>query len=146
MSAPAITVRAESTIADAARTMAQRRIERLPVVDEEDRLVGMVTRWDLLQVFLRPDEEIRRAVVDEVIVNALWLDPETVTVDVSEGVVTLSGQLERCSDVPIALRMVSQVDGVVAVVDKLTYRVDDSHLRPDDPAVYGVGEEWLRRH
>ncbi|MCX4585693.1 CBS domain-containing protein [Streptomyces sp. NBC_01481] len=146
MSAPAITVRAESTIADAARTMAQRRIERLPVVDEEDRLVGIVTRWDLLQVFLRPDEEIRRAVVDEVIVNALWLDPETVTVDVSEGVVTLSGQVERCSDVPIALRMVSQVDGVVAVVDMLTYRLDDSHLRPDDPAVYGVGEEWLRRH
>jgi CBS domain-containing protein len=125
--------------------MAQRRIERLPVVDEEDRLVGIVTRRDLLQVFLRPDEEIRRAVVDEVIVNALWLDPETVTVDVSEGVVTLGGQLERRSDVPIALRMVSQVDGVVAVVDKLTYRMDDSHLRPDEPAVYGVGEAWLRR-
>ncbi|WP_443043898.1 CBS domain-containing protein [Streptomyces sp. NBC_00322] len=146
MSAPAITVRAESTIAEAARTMAQRRIKRLPVVDEEDRLVGIVTRRDLLQVFLRPDEEIRRAVVDEVIVNALWLDPETVTVDVSEGVVTLSGQLERRSDVPIALRMVSHVDGVVAVVDKLTYRIDDSHLRPDEPGVYGVGEEWLRRH
>ncbi|TQK50019.1 BON domain-containing protein [Streptomyces sp. SLBN-118] len=146
MSAPAITVRAESTIAEAARTMAQRRIKRLPVVDEEDRLVGIVTRRDLLQVFLRPDEEIRRAVVDEVVVNALWLDPETLTVDVSEGVVTLSGQLERRSDVPIALRMVSQVDGVVAVVDTLTYRMDDSHLRPDEPAVYGVGEEWLRRH
>ncbi|WP_405810868.1 CBS domain-containing protein [Streptomyces sp. NBC_00210] len=145
MSAPAITVRAESSIAEAARTMAQRRIERLPVVDEEDRLVGIVTRRDLLQVFLRPDEEIRRAIVDEVIVNAFWLAPETVTADVTEGVVTLSGQLERRSEIPIALRMASQVDGVVAVVDKLTYRTDDSHLRPDEPAVHGVGEEWLRR-
>lgn len=145
MSAPAITVRAESSIAEAARTMARRRIERLPVVDEEDRLVGIVTRRDLLQVFLRPDEEIRRAIVDEVIVNALWLAPETVTVDVSEGVVTLRGQLERRSEMPIALRMASQVDGVVAVVDELTYRTDDSHLRPDEPAVHGVGEEWLRR-
>ena len=145
MSTPAITVSADVTVADAARTMAKRGIERLPVVDEEDRLVGIVTRRDLLQVFLRPDEEIRRAIVDEVIVNVLWLAPETVTVDVTEGVVTLSGQLERRSEIPIALRMASQVDGVVAVVDKLTYRTDDSHLRSDEPAVHGIGEEWLRR-
>lgn len=60
MSTPAVTVHAEETAADAARLMTRRGIERLPVVDEEDRLVGIVTRRDLLRLFVRPDSEIRR--------------------------------------------------------------------------------------
>jgi CBS domain-containing protein len=62
MTEPPITVHADDTIVEAARTMAQRHVERLPVVDEEDRLVGIVTRRDLLQVFLRPDRDIRQEV------------------------------------------------------------------------------------
>ena len=52
-------VHADDTIVEAARTMARNKVERLPVLDEEDRLVGIVTRRDLLKVFLRPDSEIR---------------------------------------------------------------------------------------
>ncbi|WP_406264139.1 CBS domain-containing protein [Streptomyces sp. NBC_00191] len=126
MTHPAVTVHADQSIAAAARTMAEHRIERLPVVDEEDRLVGIVTRRDLLQVFLRPDPEIRREVIDEVLVRALWLPPETVRVDVRDGVVTLTGQLPRRSDVPVALRMTLQIDGVIAVADELTFIVTDS--------------------
>lgn len=85
MSVPPVTVYAENTIAEAARTMARNRVERLPVVDEEDRLVGIVTRRDLLQVFLRPDREIRSEVIDEVLVRSLWLAPQTVAVTVHEG-------------------------------------------------------------
>lgn len=64
----------------------------------------------------------------------------------AEGVVTLAGHVERKSEAEIALAMTNhRVDGVVAVVDRLTYRLDDSHLRPDEPAMHGVTGEWLRR-
>ncbi|AVZ76713.1 hypothetical protein SLUN_35430 [Streptomyces lunaelactis] len=145
MSAPAITVHADESIAAAARTMAQHRIERLPVVDEEDRLVGIVTRRDLLQVFLRRDGDIRREVMDEVVMGALWLVPQTIAVSVHEGVVTLKGEVERASEKPIALNLTSRIDGVVAVVDELTYRLDDSHLQPTEQSLHGVTEGWLRK-
>ncbi|WAP54303.1 CBS domain-containing protein [Streptomyces sp. S465] len=126
MSRPAITVRPQDSIVDAARAMDRHRVERLPVVDEENRLIGIVTRRDLLRVFLRPDDEIRAEVIDEVLVRSLWLGPQSVAVTVTDGVVRLEGQLDRHSEIPIAVRMAGQVDGVVAVVDRLTYRIDDS--------------------
>lgn len=145
MTEPAVTVRADATIVEAARTMAQRRIERLPVVDEEQRLVGIVTRRDLLQVFLRPDREIRQEVIDEVLVRTLWLAPRTVDVSVFEGVVTLTGPMERKSETKIAVSMTRQIDGVVGVVDKLIYRLDDSRFQPDAQALHGVADDWLRK-
>ncbi|MFD5256408.1 CBS domain-containing protein [Streptomyces bobili] len=145
MSEPAITVQADGSIVEAARTMAQHHIERLPVLDEEQRLVGIVTRRDLLQVFLRPDREIREEVIKEVLERALWLAPRTVDVSVVEGVVTLSGDMERKSETEIAVSMTRQIDGVVAVVDKLTFRLDDSHIRPDEQALHGVADDWLRK-
>ncbi|MFF2514584.1 CBS domain-containing protein [Streptomyces sp. NPDC058086] len=145
MSVPPVTVHADETIAEAARTMARSRVERLPVVDDEDRVVGIVTRRDLIQVFLQPDDVIRRQVIDEVLVRTLWLSPSTVEVAVYERVVTLTGHVERRSEAEIAVSMTDRIDGVVAVVDSLTYRLDDSHLRPDEPALHGVTEEWLRK-
>jgi CBS domain-containing protein len=145
MSTPAITVRADDSIARAARTMAQHRVERLPVLDEEDRLVGIVTRRDLLQVFLRTDADIRTEVIDEILVRTLWLSPHIIGVTVADGVVTLDGRLERKSEVSIAAQMTGQVDGVVAVANQLTYRFDDTHLRPAEPAVHGVADDWLHK-
>ncbi|MEV5909037.1 CBS domain-containing protein [Streptomyces chartreusis] len=145
MTEPAITVHADDTIVEAARTMAKHHVERLPVLDEEHRLVGIVTRRDLLQVFLRPDADIRAEIVDEVLVRALWLPARSIAVSVTEGVVTLMGQMERKSETEIAVSMTRQIDGVVAVVDKLTWRLDDSHVRPDDRALHGVADEWLRK-
>ncbi|MFJ9007804.1 CBS domain-containing protein [Streptomyces canus] len=145
MSEPPVTVHADNTIVEAARTMAQHRVERLPVLDEADRLVGIVTRRDLLQVFLRPDPEIRREVIDEVLVRALWLPPHSTEVAVTEGVVTLTGHMERKSEKEIALAMTGRVDGVVAVVDKLTFRLDDARIQPDEQAYHGVADDWLRR-
>ncbi|MFF1742662.1 CBS domain-containing protein [Streptomyces mirabilis] len=145
MSVPPVTVHADGTIAEAARTMARGRVERLPVVDDEDRVVGIVTRRDLIQVFLQPDEVIRREVIDEVLVRTLGLSPSTVEVAVYEGVVTLTGHVERRSEAEIAVSMTDRIDGVVAVVDRLAYRLDDSHLRPDESALHGVTEEWLRK-
>ena len=145
MTEPPVTVQADDSIVEAARTMAQHRVERLPVLDEENRLVGIVTRRDLLSVFLRPDAEIREEIVKEVLVRALWLAPRSIDVAVAEGVVTLTGHMERKSETEIAVSMTRQIDGVVAVVDKLTHRLDDSHVRPDEPALHGVADDWLRK-
>lgn len=145
MTEPPVTVHADDSIVEAARTMAQHRVERLPVLDEADRLVGIVTRRDLLRVFLRPDAEIRTEVVEEVLVHALWLAPRSIDVAVTEGVVTLTGRMERKSEKEIALSMTRQVDGVVAVVDKLTFRLDDARIQPQEQALHGVADDWLRR-
>ena len=145
MSAPAVTVHADATVAEAARLMTEHAIERLPVVDEEGTLVGIVTRRDLLQVFLRTDDEIRRDVQQEVFLNTLWLAPHTVEAAVQGGVVTLTGQLERRSEIPIAVGTTRRLDGVVDVVDHLSYRIDDKHIQPAGLAVRGVADDWLRK-
>ncbi|WP_406164731.1 CBS domain-containing protein [Streptomyces sp. NBC_00996] len=145
MTEPPIKVHADDTIVEAARTMARHHVERLPVVDEADRLVGIVTRRDLLQVFLRPDADIRTEVIQEVLVRALWLPPRSIDVAVTEGVVTLTGHMERKSEKEIALSMARQIDGVVAVVDKLTFQLDDAKIKPQEQALHGVADDWLRR-
>ncbi|MFF3906377.1 CBS domain-containing protein [Streptomyces sp. NPDC001848] len=144
MTAPPVTVHAEETIAEAARTMVQHHVERLPVLDEEDRLVGIVTRRDLLQVFLRPDAEIRGEVIEEVLVGTLRLAPTAVDVFVVEGVVTLTGRLARRSETEIAVSMTKQIDGVVAVIDQLTYRFDDSRLSPGEWSPRGLAHDRQR--
>ncbi|MFF4145583.1 CBS domain-containing protein [Streptomyces sp. NPDC001698] len=143
MTEPPVTVHADDTIVEAARTMAERHVERLPVLDEEERLVGIVTRRDLLRVFLRPDAEIREEVVGEVLVRTLGLAPRSVTVSVTEGVVTLEGTTERRSDAKIAVSMTRQIDGVVDVVGKLTHRLDDSRVRTEAQAPHGMGDDRL---
>ncbi|MER6185869.1 CBS domain-containing protein [Streptomyces sp. NPDC001652] len=130
MSTPAITVHPEQRVADAARVMERHGVERLPVVDEEDRLIGIATRRDLLRVFLRTDEEIREEILDDVLTRAMCPPPSTVIVSVRDGMVTLEGRLEHRKDIPMVIRSVYRMDGVVGVVNSLTFRVDDS--RPPD--------------
>ncbi|MFD5746333.1 CBS domain-containing protein [Streptomyces sp. NPDC127033] len=120
MSVPAVTVRAVDSVALTGRTMAARDVGRLPVVDEEARIVGIITRRDLLRVFVRPDSDLRDEILDEVVVRALWLDPAPLTVSVVDGVVTLRGRLGCAADVSVAAGMTSRVAGVVAVVNELT--------------------------
>ncbi|HEY7487151.1 MAG TPA: CBS domain-containing protein [Streptosporangiaceae bacterium] len=130
MSAPAVTVSPETPVVEAARLLSRHKINRLPVVDSDGTLVGIVSRGDLLGVFLQPDEEIRDEVVHDVIVRALAEDRSRVHVAVHDGVVTLRGQLELKSLIPIAVALTGAVDGVVGVDDDLTYRIDDTHPAP----------------
>lgn len=142
MSAPAVVVHAEQSIAEAARTMAGRGVERLPVVDEENRLVGIVTRRDLLAVFLRPDAEIHREVTETVLGRTMGLAPDRVDVRVDEGVVTLKGHLERAGELPVVIRLVEQVDGVVSVVHELTGPAGDRPRRgPGRTSAPGLSAE-----
>ncbi|MFE3760221.1 CBS domain-containing protein [Streptomyces sp. NPDC059104] len=138
MSAPAVTVPAEETVADAARLMTRRGVERLPVVDVEDRLVGIVTRRDLLRMFLRPDSEIRRRVTDEVLTEVLGVPAGDVDVHVVDGIVTLEGLVGRRSQLPALLGLVERLDGVVAVASRVTARTDDTATTHADRARHAM--------
>ncbi|MGW8355581.1 CBS domain-containing protein [Streptomyces wedmorensis] len=131
MTEPAVTVHAEESVADAARLMVRRGVGRLPVVDVEERLVGIVTRRDLLCVYLRPDTEIRRRIREDVLTDAMDLTGDAVDVHVLDGVVTLAGRLRRRSQALMLVGLAERVDGVVAVVDRLSCHEDDT--RPVSP-------------
>ena len=128
MSTPPITVAPDASLVAAARIMDERHVKRLPVLDDLGRLLGIVTRGDLLKVHLRPDADIRRDVVGEVLQRVLGVPDGVVDVTVSDGVVTLTGQLDRWSTVHLALRLTGQVSGVVEVVNALGYAVDDAPM------------------
>jgi CBS domain-containing protein len=120
MSAPAVTVHADATVAEAARIMARRHVKRLPVVDGVGLLQGVVSRSDLLKVFLRSDEDI----AEEVRHGVLNLLPvgDAVTASVTDGVVTLGGSLPERGLEPVIARAVRAVEGVVDVRMDLTHR------------------------
>ncbi len=123
MTEPAITIGPDATIPAAARLMNTHHIRRLPVIDEDGKLVGIVSRRDLLSVFLRPDADIvhdARQVLDEIPVA----DPKDVIATVRYGVVTLTGTMrsepaQEKDLIPLALRLIWDIDGVVDVVNKL---------------------------
>jgi serine/threonine-protein kinase len=133
MTSPVVTIDSTSTLSEAARLMHEKRVKRLPVIDPQGHLVGIVSRADLLKAFLRPNSEIKREVVDEIIVKRLRLDPETVEVSVGDGVVRLSGELDRRSDVLLLDRLVAEVAGVIGVEEELRYRYDDRHAPMPPP-------------
>ncbi|MFR9799079.1 CBS domain-containing protein [Streptomyces sp. MS06] len=115
MTAPAVTARAEDTLSQAARSMARHQVKRLPVVDADGLLQGIVSRSDLLKVFLRTDEDIAREVDREL---AACLVPEPVRplrVTVRDGVVRLGGRVRDTAQVPLAVRLARSVAGVVDV-------------------------------
>ncbi|HEX6470258.1 MAG TPA: CBS domain-containing protein [Streptosporangiaceae bacterium] len=120
MSAPPITVGPDAGIAEAARIMHVQGVKRLPVADERGYLLGIVSRRDLLRVFTRTDDEIRSEIDTEVVYGLLRADRETVSVDVTNGIVTLTGEVGRQSLIPQAVRRAAATDGVVDVVDRLT--------------------------
>ncbi|WP_238012307.1 CBS domain-containing protein [Dactylosporangium sp. AC04546] len=126
MNAPAVTVMSTTSLAAAARIMDSAQLKRLPVVDALGRLIGMVTRRDLLKVFLRSDAEIRREILAEAVDGLVGVDAASLRVEVDDGVVTLLGEVESASVVPSLVRQVERVDGVVDVVSHLSAVVDDT--------------------
>jgi CBS domain-containing protein len=118
MNAPAITIHPDATIPAAARLLNDHHIRRLPVVDPSGTLIGIVSRRDLLSVFLRPDAEIEEEARHTV--TPLLGDGSDFTVIVRAGIVTLHGQPERQDLVPVALGLIADIDGVVTVIDKIS--------------------------
>ncbi|GAA2961605.1 CBS domain-containing protein [Kitasatospora cinereorecta] len=130
MSRPVITAMPHWSVVRAARIMEQNRVKRLPVVDGEGRTVGVLSRSDLLRLFLREDRAIQREILEEVLTQTPGVSPSSLTVEVSDGIVTLSGTVHRRSLVPVVLRLCGSVDGVVDVVDRLRHEDDDMPAGP----------------
>lgn len=138
MTSPAKVIRETETVAAAAVMMHRDGVKRLPVVDSEGGLVGIVSRGDVLRGYLRPDAEIRWEVVEEVLRRGMWLEPYEVQVMVKQGIVTLAGHVERKSMAEITVQLVRATAGVVDVVDKLTFRTDDTAQPRDHRAPVGA--------
>ncbi len=128
MTRPAISIAADCSLREAAGLMVEKRVNRLPVLDD-DRLVGIVTRSDLVGAFVRPDEELASMIADEVVRDTMWIEPGQVSVSVSEGVVHLSGTVDRRSTARILSKLAAQVDGVLRVeTDDLHWDLDDRNM------------------
>jgi CBS domain-containing protein len=129
MTAPAVTIASGRHIAEAAAVMTTRGVNRLPVVDE-GRLVGIVTRADLVRAYVRSDDELAATIRDEVLLRILWLDPAQFTVLVKDGVASIAGRVERRSTAEMIERAMSMVPGIVDVQPDLTWSMDDSREEP----------------
>jgi CBS domain-containing protein len=128
MTSPAVTVSPHATLTEAARRMQADGLKRLPVVAGSGRLIGIVSRADLLRPLVRPDEHISRDV--EELLERKLLVAAGVEVEVRDGIVTLTGQLERRSLIPILVGLTDRIEGVVRVEDWLTFAYDDTGVQP----------------
>ncbi len=125
MSSPAVTIGPEQTIRAAAELMTTRGINRLPVV-HDSRLIGIVTRSDLVRAYVRSDDELAWTIREEVLLRTLWLDPTPFTVEVVDGVASISGRVERRSTAEMVERAIRMVPGIVAVSSDVAWSVDDN--------------------
>ena len=121
MSAPAVTIRSNAPVHKAATHMVEEGINRLPVVDD-GALLGIVTRADLVRAFTRSDEEIASEIRTEILQRTLWLEPGAVTVNVADGVVEVTGEVETETDAELLPLFIERVPGVVSVEAALTTR------------------------
>lgn len=124
MSTPALTINPLASIIEAARTMHGSGVKRLPVVDEARRLVGILSRSDLIKVFLRSDEQICRDAEDKLALP-LRMRPDAIRVSVRNGVVRVEGRVKTRSEIAVTVDCLKRIDGVVAVDNALSFDVDD---------------------
>jgi CBS domain-containing protein len=121
MTTAVVAVRPEDTIEHAAKLMYDRGVKRLPVTDESGRLVGIISRADVLSVFDRTDAAISHEITRDVLLGEFMVDPLAVQVTVMDGIVTLAGRPETTETGHRIVWRVRHVPGVVAVRDRLNY-------------------------
>ena len=121
MTSPAVTIGPNEPVARAARLMHSRRVKRLPVTDEDGKLIGIVSRSDVLSVYGRPDADIRHEITQDLILDTHRFDPDRFTVTVKDGIVTIEGAPETTAVGRDIIEAARHVEGVVAVRDRLAY-------------------------
>jgi CBS domain-containing protein len=131
MTSPVLTVTETASVHEIAQVMIKNQINRV-VVLRANRVVGIVSRADILKAFRRPDAELCEAIRNS-LAHDLWIDLSKVTVEVKDAVVFLDGTVERKSEKELAEKWAALADGVVEVRNRLTYAVDDAHLKPELP-------------
>jgi CBS domain-containing protein len=129
MTAPAVTIDAGRSLREAAALMVDTKVNRLPVTTD-DRLVGILTRADLVRAYLHRDDEALRAIREDVFRKTMWLDPDAYELSVREGALTMGGKVDRKSTATILERLSGLVEGVDRVDNRLTWQLDDTNLEP----------------
>lgn len=128
MATNVVTIAPEASLSEAARIMAGKGFKRLPVIDSNGELLGVLSRADIVNAFTRPDEIIEDDVREDVARRVLFIDPDELDITVSEGVVSLSGELPARSDARMLEELTRRLDGVVAVEAELSWKIDDTKL------------------
>lgn len=126
MSPGVVTTGPDTEIYDAAKMMTFRDIKRLPVVDDESRLLGIISRADIVSVFTRPDDVIEDEIREDLIRRVLFIDPDQLNVAVANGVVTFIGEVGTRNEARLLSELASRLDGVLHVESKLVWRYDDA--------------------
>ncbi len=121
-----VTIGSDLSIGDAARTMVVRDVNRLPVIDDDGRLLGIISRLDVVAVFTRPDDVIEDEIREDVLRRVLFIDPDDITVSVADGVVRFQGQIGTRNEASLLEELARRLDGVVRVDNQLSWRYDDS--------------------
>lgn len=143
MSTDLVVLGPEADHAEAARLMQTEGVKRIPVVDDDDKLVGLVSRSDVLRVFARSDQEILDEIREHVMGDILWIDPSRIELRSTEGNVVLRGRLETRSDAELLARLAARVDGVVSVANHLEFEVDNLKLEMSGPPTgMGIPRSW----
>jgi CBS domain-containing protein len=141
MTTPPVTIGEDVAIPEAARLLQRSGRKRLVVVDRQGQLAGIASRRDLLEVFARSDHDIAADVRDEALVSMLGTDASAVSADVTNGVVVLTGRVSRRSMISVAVALALRVEGVVDVIEHLTWTTDDT----DSPLRWLAGSRALHR-
>jgi len=129
MTAPARTIGPERPVPEAAGRMLEEGVNRLPVVDDEGKLLGIVARADLVRAFVRSDADIERELREDVVLRTLWIAPEDLSISVENGNVKLGGQVETKNDAELVEAFARRVPGTVSVVSNLTWLEEDGARR-----------------
>ena len=139
MTTPVVTIDVSRSIREAAAVMTGQHINRLPVT-EHGRLVGIVTRADLVRAYVRSDDELLATIRDDVLLRILWLDPSGFKISVANGEASISGHVERRSTAEIIEETVRMVPGIVTVKADIRWSMDDRDLKPAErDAVFPFG-------
>lgn len=126
MSRGVVTVGPEEGLAEAAKIMVVQDVKRLPVVDADERLLGIISRLDIVAVFTRPDEIIEDEIREDVLRRVLFVDPDAIEVTVKNGIVALSGEIGTRDEARLLEELARRLDGVMRVDNQLTWRLDDT--------------------
>lgn len=138
MTSEVVSLGPDADHAEAARLMRKAGVKRLPIVDEDGRPVGILSRSDIMRAFARADSDIIAEVSEHIIKDILWIDPKRVDVRSEEGNVKLQGQLETRSDATLLEDLTRRVDGVVSVDSELTWEIDNTKLEMTSPPPSGI--------
>ncbi len=120
-----LTIGPDATVAEAARIMVVNDVNRLPVTDSEGKSLGIISRLDVVAAFTRPDEIIEDEIREDLLRRVLFVDPDDISVTVTNGVVSFSGEIGTRNEARLLEELARRLDGVIKVESDLTWRLDD---------------------